>query len=56
MLLMINGLEIETTYAKVRIHDPLHDVSELEANKIMQYLLDEAIVDNPDMECEIVRK
>lgn len=53
--LTLNCLDIEITDEKVLIYDLLHDVSEDEAKKIMQYLLNEALIEDENIECQIVK-
>ena len=53
--LTLNCLDIEITDDKVLIYDLLHDVSEDEAKKIMQYLLNEALIEDENIECQIVK-
>lgn len=53
--LTLNCLDIEITDDKVLIYDLLHDVSDEEAKKIMQYLLDEALIEDESIECQIVK-
>ena len=53
--LTLNCLDIEITDDKVLIYDLLHDVSDEEAKKIMQYLLNEALIEDENIECQIVK-
>lgn len=53
--LVLNNLDIEITEEKVIIYDFMHNVSKVEAKRIMQYLLDEAFIENEDIECQIYK-
>ena len=52
--LKLNGLDIDVFKTKVKIFDRSGDVSDIEAEKIMNYLYSEGFVNAKTIVCEII--
>ena len=55
-ILQLNGLQVEVFKTKIKIHDSQSDVSEDEAEKIVEYLYREGFITAKSIVCELIRR